>query len=78
MMGTIECIYETPCHWCSKWDKKCDRKIKNENPYEDIKELVRTCKHEWEPTISGGANTKGNYITYRCKKCGKLEDRYDS
>lgn len=26
MMGTINCIYETPCGWCSKWDKKCDRK----------------------------------------------------
>ena len=27
MMGTIDCVYETPCGWCSKWDKKCDRKI---------------------------------------------------
>lgn len=25
-MGTINCVYETPCGWCSKWDKKCDRK----------------------------------------------------
>ena len=29
MMGTLNCIYETPCGWCSKWDKKCDRKIKD-------------------------------------------------
>ena len=21
------CPYETPCGWCSKWDKKCDKKI---------------------------------------------------
>lgn len=21
------CTYETPCGWCTKWDKKCDRKI---------------------------------------------------
>ena len=21
------CLYETPCGWCSKWDKKCDKKI---------------------------------------------------
>ena len=28
MIGTVNCIYETPCGWCSKWDKKCDRKIK--------------------------------------------------
>ena len=27
MIGTFGCIYETPCHWCSKWDKKCDKKI---------------------------------------------------
>lgn len=27
MMGTINCTYETPCGWCVKWDKKCDRKI---------------------------------------------------
>lgn len=27
MMGTINCNYETPCGWCTKWDKKCNRKI---------------------------------------------------
>ena len=21
------CPYETPCGWCSKWDKKCDTKM---------------------------------------------------
>lgn len=21
------CTYETPCGWCTKWDKKCDEKI---------------------------------------------------
>ena len=21
------CTYETPCGWCTKWDKKCDMKI---------------------------------------------------
>ena len=20
------CPYKTPCGWCTKWDKKCDRK----------------------------------------------------
>ena len=29
MIGTINCKYETPCGWCTKWDKKCDKKIKN-------------------------------------------------
>lgn len=21
------CTYETPCGWCTKWDKKCDKKV---------------------------------------------------
>lgn len=25
------CPYETPCGWCSKWDKKCDNKIGDKN-----------------------------------------------
>ena len=24
---TRQCVYETPCGWCTKWDKKCDKKI---------------------------------------------------
>jgi hypothetical protein len=24
---TIICPYETPCGWCTKWDKQCDKKI---------------------------------------------------
>lgn len=28
-IGTIEimCHYETPCGWCTKWDKQCNKKI---------------------------------------------------
>lgn len=26
------CTYETPCGWCTKWDKKCDKKIGSSNP----------------------------------------------
>lgn len=26
------CTYETPCGWCCKWDKKCDRKIGGNTP----------------------------------------------
>lgn len=32
-----DCIYETPCHWCSKWDKKCDLKIGCENPSRELR-----------------------------------------
>ena len=24
---TMQCIYSTPCGYCAKWDKKCDKKI---------------------------------------------------
>lgn len=24
---TMQCTYATPCGWCVKWDKKCDKKI---------------------------------------------------
>lgn len=27
MMGTINCCYETPCGWCSRFDKKCERSL---------------------------------------------------
>lgn len=26
------CTYSTPCGWCCKWDKKCDKKIGCEAP----------------------------------------------
>lgn len=35
------CPYELPCGWCTKWDKKCDKKIPergqrvNINPIDD-------------------------------------------
>lgn len=36
---TMQCIYSTPCGWCAKWDKKCDRRIghKKDKDLEDIK-----------------------------------------
>ena len=30
---TRQCTYSTPCGWCAKWDKKCDKKIGCETPY---------------------------------------------
>ena len=46
MMGTIKCVYETPCGWCSKWDKKCDKKAPERgqrikcNPIDDARSTV--------------------------------------
>ena len=76
MMGTMNCVYETPCGWCSKWDKKCDRKMlekvntvdKDIEKAQDASKAVEKCKsecdHQWECT---GMSTAG--IQYTCKKC---------
>lgn len=36
---TMQCTYATSCGWCTKWDKKCNKKIgyKKDNDLEDIK-----------------------------------------
>lgn len=68
MIGTMNCVYETPCGWCSKWDKKCDKK----SPDVVINDKANVaCKsdfdHEWEWVSS--LSTGGT--TYICKNCGK-------
>lgn len=81
MMGTIDCTYETPCGWCTKWDKECDKKmytksyrinhLKPITPAKDTsitlvnKMCVDELDHEWECC---GIFTGGSQ--YRCKKCG--------
>lgn len=31
----ITCTYITPCGWCTKWDKKCDKKIGHDTTLND-------------------------------------------
>ena len=57
MTGSFNCMYETPCGWCTKWDKKCDKKI-------DIP--IKNCNHIWEPSNS---TSNAGYV-YRCRICG--------
>ena len=80
MIGTTNCVYETPCGWCSKWDKECDKKmysksyrIKNPKPITSVdddsttlvnKICVEESDHEWECC---GMSTAGS--DYVCKKC---------
>jgi hypothetical protein len=73
MIGTINCVYETPCGWCSKWDKKCDRKTPERgqrvkcNPIDDAatnKICQSESDHEWECI---GMSTAGTI--YTCRKC---------
>lgn len=47
------CTYETPCGWCSKWDKKCDRKIGCNN----------TSTSELDGVYSDKATKRTNTIT---------------
>lgn len=71
MMGTFNCVYETPCGWCSKWDKRCDKKIpeRGQNPVDDATDtslVIKPCSdHDWECC---GITTAGS--NFRCKKCG--------
>ena len=75
------CTYETPCGWCTKWDKKCDKKIGPErgqrvniNPVDDaIDEPIgiivnKICASESDHEWECvGVSTGGS--TYRCRKC---------
>lgn len=74
MMGTINCVYETPCGWCSKWDKKCDKKVPERgqrikcNPIDDAftnKMCQSESDHEWK--ITELSSVGGSYM---CRKCG--------
>lgn len=64
MMGTFDCVYETPCHWCSKWDKKCDKKSEKEI-------FINECDHDWLTLYNPKTTLK---VSTFCKKCGKIKD----
>ena len=75
------CPYETPCGWCTKWDKKCDNKIGPErgqrvniNPIDDaidepLETLVnKACTSESDHEwVCDGMSTEGG--SYTCTKC---------
>ena len=68
MKETTNCIYKTPCGWCSKWDKECDKKINK--PVESVNtSTIKKCEseldHEWECVA---LSTDGTH--YWCRKCG--------
>ena len=83
MIGTINCVYETPCGWCSKWDKKCDNKIPEQgqivkrSPIDGIIDVMDESIKVVTNKICGsesdhewectGVSTAGT--NYRCKKC---------
>jgi hypothetical protein len=67
MMGTMKCTYETPCGWCTKWDKKCDQKIPERglrvkvNPVDETFSPCSECEHnDWDMP--------------QCKECNATND----
>ena len=85
MIGTINCVYETPCGWCSKWDKKCDKKIKSRGQREKCKPIddaIDESANEYikETLVNKMCESENDHewectgmstagTTYRCKKC---------
>lgn len=83
------CHYETPCGWCTKWDKKCDRKpykrgLRVEiNPIDDaigndIKEYIKTdlinkVCESEEDHEYECCGMSTEGSSYMCKKCGKYK-----
>lgn len=45
---TMLCTYSTPCGWCCKWDKKCDKKIgcSNDKPQKGLRAEDNMCDDE--------------------------------
>ena len=67
MMGTFNCVYETPCGWCSKWDKKCDKKS------------CFTCQHREYLSLkqikcNAGKEIPKNMIFENCEKYKRKEE----
>lgn len=56
MIETGMCDYRTPCGWCSKWDKKCDKKIGTTVPTNQFNE-------------NDIAITKAENFTKFCRDC---------
>ena len=58
---TMQCTYSTPCGWCTKWDKKCDKKIGcgNDNkPKRGLRANVSVYDEAVTPCVN-------------CEKCGE-------
>ncbi len=49
---TRQCVYSTPCGWCAKWDKKCDKKIGCNEPL--VLNMSHSISNEVLATIQDG------------------------
>ena len=62
MVEIANCIYATPCNWCTKWDKACDKT----NPTMTTPKKLNECDHEYVRRWVSGE------LEYICHKCGKI------
>lgn len=68
---TMQCAYSTPCGWCTKWDKKCDKKIgcgtTNSKPQRGLRVKANMYDDAMNPCI----NCVEHYKVFNlCAECG--------
>jgi hypothetical protein len=71
---TYICPYETPCGWCTKWDKKCDKKISG---YPTIAEPVRK-KVESDEGLSCFKCKHYDSISSVCSDCHPIFKHFEA
>lgn len=79
-MGT--CPYATMCGWCSKWDKKCDKKIGTATPiktnqFDENNSTVSKVQDITVGQTDSAVTAISSYITSsypkRCGSCDKTD-----
>ena len=69
---TMKCTYETPCGWCAKWDKECDKKIGNSQSSKKYGKLTNPCyeceREGWSMPQCEECNAKNNFKYFEGKK----------
>lgn len=58
---TRQCTYSTPCGWCAKWDKKCDKKIGcgDEKPQRGLRANANMYDDAMDPALKDIISGKG-------------------
>lgn len=77
---TMRCTYVTPCDWCTKWDKKCDKKIGYGNPQRGLRENMGVYDEALESSIySAPCRDCDNHDknSPECIKCGTATNFYN-
>lgn len=75
MLGTTNCTYETPCGWCTKWDKKCDKKISDDNQSSRPRTRLGLYLDDMMPNLSTyiSAYSNNSHIDTKEEKDGELK-----